>query len=96
MARPAVRGRAHPLPGLPACCPQGLVVTARRGADSQDAELERLRRQYPRWRIWRGRATGDYWAMPPRGHPSARGLINASDIGELARRLAHAEGRQGP
>jgi hypothetical protein len=34
--------------------------------------------------------------MPPRGHPFARELINASDIGELARRLARAEGRQGP
>lgn len=96
MAHPAVRGRAHPLPGLPTCRPQRLVVTAGRGGDSQNAELERLRRQYPRWRIWRGRATGDYWAMPPRGHPSARGLISASDIGEFARRLARAEGRQDP
>ena len=71
-------------------------MTARRSGDGQDAELDRLRRQYPRWRIWRGRATGDYWAMPPRGHPFARELINASDIGELARRLARAEGRQCP
>jgi hypothetical protein len=28
--------------------------------DDQDGELDRLRRQYPQWRIWRGRATGDY------------------------------------
>jgi len=42
------------------------------------------------------RATGDYWAMPPRGHPTARELISAIDIGELARRLAQAEGRHGP
>ncbi len=59
----------------------------------QDAELERLRRRYPQWRIWRGRATGDYWALPPRGHPTARKLISASDIGELARHLAQAEGQ---
>jgi hypothetical protein len=66
------------------------------GRNNQDAELERLRRQYPRWRIWRGRATGDYWAMPPRGHPIVRELISANDIGELARRLAQAEGQHGP
>jgi hypothetical protein len=66
------------------------------GGNNQDAELERLRRQYPRWRIWRGRATGDYWAMPPPGHPIVRELISAEDIGELARRLAWAEGQHGP
>jgi hypothetical protein len=64
-----------------------------RGGDDQDGELDRLRRQYPRWRIWRGRATGDYWAMPPRDHPVLRGLIGAGDIGDLARRLAQAERR---
>ena len=66
-----------------------------RSGDNQDAELERLRRQYPLWRIWRGRATGDYWVLPPPGHLAARELISASDIGELARRLARAEGRHG-
>ena len=66
------------------------------GRNNQDAELEWLRRQYPRWRIWRGRATGDYWAMPPLGHPIVRELISANDIGELARRLAQAEGQHGP
>ena len=30
-------------------------------------------------------------AMPPRGHATARQLINARDIGELARRIARAE-----
>jgi hypothetical protein len=63
--------------------------------DKQDAELERLRREYPQRRIWRGRATGDYWALPPPGHPAVRELISASDVGELARRLAQAEGRHG-
>ena len=66
------------------------------GRNNQDAELERLRRQYPRWRIWHRRATGDYWAMPPPGHPIVRELISANDIGELARRLAQAEGQHGP
>ena len=61
-------------------------------AGDQDAGLERLRRQYPRWRIWRGRATGDYWALPPPGHPRVRALISAGDLGDLARRLARAEG----
>jgi len=63
---------------------------------NQGADLERLRRQYPRWRIWRGHATGDYWAMPPRDHPTARDLIGARNIGELARRLAEADHRYRP
>ena len=62
-------------------------------ADDLDAELERLRRWYPRWRLWRGWATGDYWALPPPGHPAVRGLISARDIGDLSRRLAEAEGQ---
>jgi len=32
--------------------------------------------------------------MPPRDHPTARQLIGASDIAELARRLAQAQGRR--
>jgi hypothetical protein len=68
-------------------------MTGDPGGEHQDAELERLRREYPQWRIWRGHATGDYWALPPPGHPAARELISASDIGELARRLGEAEGR---
>ena len=34
---------------------------------------------------WRGRATGDYWALPPRDHPAFRELISAGDIRELDR-----------
>jgi hypothetical protein len=71
-------------------------VNAGRSGDDQNAGLDRLRRRYPRWRIWHGRTTGDYWAMPPRGHPNARELMSASDIGELARRLARAEERHDP
>jgi hypothetical protein len=69
-------------------------MNADRGGDGQDAELARLRQRFPRWRIWRGRATGDYWALPPRDHPAFRQLISADDIGELARRLAQADGRR--
>jgi hypothetical protein len=69
-------------------------MNANRGEDSHEAELARLRQQFPRWRIWRGRATGDYWAMPPRDHPASRKLISAGNIGELAQRLARAEGRR--
>jgi hypothetical protein len=71
-------------------------VNAGRSGDDQNAGLDRLRRRYPRWRIWHGRTTGDYWAMPPHGHPNARELMSASDIGELARRLARAEERHDP
>ena len=70
-------------------------MTGGRGEDDQDAELERLRHQYPQWRIWRGRATGEYWALPSPGHPAARELISASNLGELARHLAQAGGRHG-
>jgi hypothetical protein len=67
-------------------------VNAGGSGDSEDAALEQLRRRYPRWSIWRGRVTGDYWAMPPRGHPTQRELIGARDVRELAQRLAEAEG----
>jgi hypothetical protein len=56
-----------------------------------EARLEQLRRQYPQWLIWRGSATGDYWAMPPRGHPTRHELISARDVDELAQHLAEAE-----
>ena len=66
-------------------------MTSGQGADDRAGGLDRLRRWYPRWRIWRGHATGGYWALPPREHPTQRGLIGASDLDELARRLAQAE-----
>jgi hypothetical protein len=69
-------------------------MNADRSEDGQEAELVRLRQRFPRWRIWRGRATGDYWAMPPRDHPAFRKLISAGDISELAQRIARAEGRR--
>jgi hypothetical protein len=71
-------------------------VTSGGDAAGRDGGLDRLRRQYPRWRIWRGHTTGDYWALPPPGHPTERTLIGASDLHELARRLAQAEGRPDP
>ncbi len=43
-------------------------------------DLQQLRRQYPRWSIWRGRATGAYWALPPRDHPTAHALVSAADL----------------
>ena len=68
-----------------------LGVRDDRSGAGEDAGLEQLRRRYPRWSIWRGGFTGDYWAMPPRGHPTRRELISARDLGELAQRLAEAE-----
>jgi len=70
-------------------------MTAGPSGDDQNAELERLRRRYPQWRIWRGHATGDYWALPPRGHPTERELIGARHISELAERITQAERRHG-
>jgi hypothetical protein len=71
-------------------------VTSGRGAAGPDGGLDRLRRQYPRWRIWRGHATGDYWALPPPDHPTQRGLISASGLEELTWRLAQAEAQESP
>jgi hypothetical protein len=66
-------------------------MTPSPGTDDEDGGLERLRRQYPQWRIWRGHTTGYYWALPPRDHPTQRGLIGTSDLDDLARRLAQAD-----
>jgi hypothetical protein len=68
-------------------------MTFGQGADSGNGELDRLKRQYPRWRIWRGHTTGHYWALPPRDHPTQRDLIGAGDLDELAQRLSQAEQR---
>ena len=68
-------------------------MTSGHGAPDRDGGLDRVRRQYPRWRIWRGETTGDYWALPPRDHPTQRELIAAGDLDELAWRIAQAEGR---
>jgi hypothetical protein len=70
-------------------------VTAGRDVGGRDSELDRLRRLYPRWRIWRGHTTGSYWALPPRDHPTQRDLIGAGDVDELSWRLAQAEQRHG-
>jgi hypothetical protein len=66
-------------------------MTSGQGAGDRPGGLDRLSRWYPRWRVWRGHATGAYWALPPRDHPTQRVLISASDLDELARRLAQAE-----
>ncbi|HKA98931.1 MAG TPA: hypothetical protein VKD66_21885 [Streptosporangiaceae bacterium] len=68
-------------------------MSAAGGGDGDDIRLEQLRRLYPRWSIWRGRVTGDYWAMPPRGHATQYELITAPNAEELAQRLAEAEER---
>jgi len=70
-------------------------VSATGSGAGEDARLGQLRRQYPRWLIWRGSITGDYWAMPPRGHPHWRELISTRDLDELAWRLAEAEEQHG-
>jgi len=80
--------RCHQARGL-----LGLSVSAGRSGASEDAGVEQLRRRYPQWIIWRGGTTGDYWAMPPRGHPTQRVLISAPNRAELAQALANAEGQ---
>jgi hypothetical protein len=79
-------GRRHHVHSQPAP-----AVSTGSGKAGDDATLERIQRRYPRWLIWRGSVTGDYWAMPPRDHPTRRELISARDLGELAQRLARTE-----
>ena len=52
-----------------------------------DSQLRDLERRYPGWQAWRGRATGEVWALPPPGHRQ-RGLIGAKDPGELEAKVA--------
>ena len=52
-----------------------------------DSRLDELTRRYPGWRMWRGRATGDVWALPPPGHRQ-HGLISARDADALAAKVA--------
>jgi len=86
----AVWKSGHPGPGPPRPpAPRPLArrlpppaMTAGPSGDDKDADLDRLTRQYPQWRMWRGRATGDYWAMPPRGHrhEAALGLVAVGPV----------------
>ena len=64
--------------------PAGAEPTRTLDSSSYDAK-------HPRWLIWRGSFTGDYWAMPPRGHPTRRELASARDLDGLAQSLAEAE-----
>jgi hypothetical protein len=52
-----------------------------------DSQLHDLEHRYPGWQMWRGRATGDLWALPPPGHPQ-RSLIGAKDADELEAKVA--------
>jgi hypothetical protein len=52
-----------------------------------DARLDDLTRRYPGWRMWRGRATGEVWALPPAGVPQY-GLVGAADADALEVRIA--------
>ena len=61
---------------------RGSGITSGGDAAGRDGGLDRFRRQYPRWRIWRGHTTGGYRALPPPDHPTQR--------------LAQAEGRPDP
>jgi hypothetical protein len=66
-------------------------MTSGQGAGDRAGGIDRLSRRYPRWRIWHGHTTGAYWALPPRDHPTQHCLISATNLDELARRLAQAE-----
>jgi hypothetical protein len=54
---------------------------------ANDTRLDDLTRRYPGWRMWRGRATGDVWAMPPPGIPQS-GLVSAADADALEARIS--------
>jgi hypothetical protein len=52
-----------------------------------DSQLDELTLRYPGWRMWRGRVTGDVWALPPPGLPQY-GLVSAPDVDKLEARIA--------
>jgi hypothetical protein len=51
-------------------------------ASAEAADLAELQARFPRWTLWKGHATGRYWAAPPSSMP--RALIDAGTLGELA------------
>lgn len=58
-------------------------------ASPQDAALDRLRATAPGWTVWKGAATGSWWAAPPPGHLRSA-LLNAATAEELERALREA------
>jgi hypothetical protein len=52
--------------------------------EAEAAELAELQAKWPRWSIWKGSATGSYWACPPR---PGTALLNDPDLGELGRKI---------
>jgi hypothetical protein len=68
-------------------CVEVQVVTAAPGDG-----LDGLRARWPRWSFWRGRHTGQVWAMPP----AAGGyLLSAESAAGLARQVEDAEREDG-
>jgi hypothetical protein len=57
--------------------------------DRSDSTLDELALRYPGWRIWRGHATGELWALPPRDHLQ-RGLLSAASAEELEAKIAES------
>jgi len=49
-----------------------------------------LAAQFPGWKIWHGKHTGSWWAVPPAGHPHGD-LVNATDLDGLARKIQAAD-----
>ena len=95
MGHPEASGRPDAGPGATARPATSSRAAGKVSDDKEPDPLGQLEARYPRWQIWRGRASGNLWAMPPRGHPTHHDLISARDAGELAKRLADAEQRGG-
>ena len=53
-----------------------------------------LAAQLPGWKIWHGKHTGSWWAVPPAGHPHGD-LVNATDLDALARKIQAADDARG-
>lgn len=59
--------------------------------EPEEAEqLAALRARWPAWVIWKGTATGSWWAMPPRG---GQDLLSAGTLAQLDDMIAQAESR---
>jgi hypothetical protein len=55
--------------------------------------LARLKIEFPAWKLWKGTSTGEFWGMPPAGHPRKH-LVSAVTVEQLEERIRAAEAKR--
>ena len=59
-------------------------------SESAGKHLARLKVQHPRWRLWAGGETGEYWGAPPADYLNQR-LVSAADPVGLETKITDAD-----